>query len=64
MPPDPPEPFFILNILKDDSARKNTLQNVAILGAPFLKKILEQVANMEAFSKGFLCLCWVQRLCI
>ena len=45
------EPFFILNVLQNNSAGKNTLGNMVILGAPSLKKFLEYVADVKTFSK-------------
>ena len=53
------EPFFILSMLQNNSARKNTLENMTVLGAPSLKKILKYAADMKTLSKGFLRLFWV-----
>ena len=58
--PGLPRAFFILNILHNDSTRKkNTLETMANLGAPSLKKFREYVARMKTFSKGFLPHFWV-----
>ena len=49
----PLEHFFILNMLQS-LPEKNELENMANLGAPSLKKFLDNVADKKTFSKGCL----------
>ena len=57
--PDPLEPFLFSICFKIILHEKNKLENMANLGAPSLRKILEFVPDMKTFSKGFLGLFWV-----
>ena len=52
-PRTPLEPFLLSIFFKIVLPEKNTLENVANLGAPSLKKILEYIADMKTFLKGF-----------
>ena len=65
MPPDPLKPILFFTRFKIIlPEKKNTLENMANLDAPSLKKLLEYVADMKTFSKGFLRLLGAYRLCI
>ena len=50
MPPDPPRASFILNMLQNDFAGKNTRDNMSKFNAPSLKKILNAPQTRKPFT--------------
>ena len=59
MPPDPPTAFFILNVLQNNSARKNTLAKYVKIWCALPEKISEYAADIKTFLKGCIRLFWV-----